>query len=57
MNSFGWFGNQGEGLRLEQRMMGVKGCLMKGGWGGEHGGVQGCERDWPGKDGRGRVAT
>lgn len=37
---FSWFGNQREGLRLEQGMMGVQGGLMEGGRRGEHGGVQ-----------------
>ena len=56
-DSFGLFGNQGERLRLEQGMMGVKGCLMERGRGGEHGGVQGGEGDGPGEDGCARLAT
>lgn len=56
-DSFGWFGYQGEGLRLEQGMMGVKGRLMERGRGGEHGGVQRGEGDWPAEDGCGRLAT
>lgn len=56
-DSFSWFGDQGEGLRLEQGMMGVKGCLMERGRWGEHGGVQRGEGDWPGEDGGGRLAA
>lgn len=55
--SFTWFGDQGEGLRLEQGMMGMKGCLMERGSGREHGGVQGGERDRSSEDGCGRLAT
>lgn len=50
VNSFSWFGNQGEGLRLEQGMMGMKG-LVEGQRGRQHGGVQRGEGDWPGEDG------
>lgn len=56
-DSFSWFGYQGQGLRLEQGMMGVKGCLMEGGRWGEHRRVQRGERYWPAEDGCGRVAT
>lgn len=50
MNSFSRFGNQGEGLRLEQGMMGMKG-LVEGRRGRQQGGVQRGEGDWPGEDG------
>lgn len=55
--SFGWFGYQGEGLRLEQGMVGMKGCLMERGRRREHGGVQRGEGDRPSEDGCGRLAT
>lgn len=38
-------------------MMGVKGGLVEGGGRGEHGGVQGGERDRPAEDGCGRLAA
>lgn len=56
-DSFSWFGNQGERLRLEQSMMGVKGCLMERGRRGEHRGVQRGKGDWPGEDGCGGLAA
>lgn len=56
-DSLGWFGNQGERLRLEQGVVGVKGCLMEGGRRGEHGGVQGGEGDWPSEDRCGWLAA
>lgn len=56
-DSFGLFGDQGEGLRLEQGMMGVKGCLMEGGRRGEHRRVQRGEGDGPGEDRCGGLAS
>lgn len=38
-------------------MMGVKGCLVKGGRGREYRGVQRGERDRPGEDGSAGLAT
>lgn len=57
LDSLGWLSDQGEGLRLEQGMMGVEGGLVERGGGAEHGGVQGREGDWPAEDGCGRLTA
>lgn len=57
VGSVGWFGYQGERLRLEQGMMGVQGGLVERRGRGQEGGVQGGEGDWPREERRGRLTT